>query len=239
MNFNPTFDFPAESAALGGGDPDSDSPTMRAYHQRLWSKPLPTGDMFDLDASDPNRYLYHRSNRGEFILSSDRCIPSWTNWKRPAIASIVSQVPQRELDEFNARAENMGGTMIWPRTEVNGHRNINQERGQNWYIVDRLDLTVECIRRYYLGEENPMSECLARYADFFSLFEDFTGFIDFFLLEDLVSNGKKDVAFFFPFETFEASRLPRDADEYAIYRANAAAFIEARNQRMIADLATR
>lgn len=29
-----------------GGDPDSTSPTLRAYHKILWSKPLPNGKMF-------------------------------------------------------------------------------------------------------------------------------------------------------------------------------------------------
>ena len=35
--FDPTFDFRTEA---GGEDPDSTSPTLRAYHKLLWSKPL-------------------------------------------------------------------------------------------------------------------------------------------------------------------------------------------------------
>lgn len=31
-----------------GKDPDSASATMRAYHQLLWSKPLPNGQMMNL-----------------------------------------------------------------------------------------------------------------------------------------------------------------------------------------------
>ena len=34
----------------GGRDPDSHSKTLRRYHQLLWSKPLPSGALFDLDA---------------------------------------------------------------------------------------------------------------------------------------------------------------------------------------------
>ncbi|MGB4545445.1 MAG: hypothetical protein WBI25_12835, partial [Smithellaceae bacterium] len=40
-----------------GGDPDVSSPTLRAYHKFLWSKPLPSGDLFDLRDDEPGYYL--------------------------------------------------------------------------------------------------------------------------------------------------------------------------------------
>jgi hypothetical protein len=55
--FDPTFDFRTEAGI--GEDPDSASPTLRAYHRLLWSKPLPSGDSFDLDDSKPGAYLHH------------------------------------------------------------------------------------------------------------------------------------------------------------------------------------
>ena len=33
-----------------GKDPDSGSPTLKAYHQLLWSKPLPNGQMIFISA---------------------------------------------------------------------------------------------------------------------------------------------------------------------------------------------
>ena len=45
---DPTFDFRNEAS----GDPDEHSPTLRAYHKLLWSKPLPSGDMFELNVID-------------------------------------------------------------------------------------------------------------------------------------------------------------------------------------------
>ena len=48
-------------------------------------------------------------------------------------------------------------------------------------IAGRFDLTVECIRGHYLDEPSPLSDTLARYADFFALFGDFDGYVDFFL----------------------------------------------------------
>ena len=63
-----TFDFRTDAR---GGDPDSTSPTLRKYHQLLWSKPLPNGMPFYLNSNSPGKYLYHQSELGEFTLTSD------------------------------------------------------------------------------------------------------------------------------------------------------------------------
>jgi hypothetical protein len=72
---------------------------------------------------------------------------------------------------------------------------INAARGFNRKISDRMDLTLECVRRYYRREDSPLAPALGRYAGFFTLFEDFQGYVDFFLLQDLVSQGHGKVAF--------------------------------------------
>ena len=51
-----------------------------------------------------------------------------------------------------------------------------------------MDLTLECIRRHYLGQASPLSETLTRYGDFFALFGDFRDYVQFFLVNDLVTN---------------------------------------------------
>jgi len=63
-----SFDMRAEA---GGRDPDRFSKTLRTYHQLLWSKPLPRGPVFDLDAT-----LRHTSDVGTFRLSSDSIVPT-------------------------------------------------------------------------------------------------------------------------------------------------------------------
>ena len=93
---------------------------------------------------------------------------------------------------------------------------------------------MECIRRHYLDEPSPLSDTLARYADFFGLFGDFAGYVDFFLLQDLVNEVTSTVKFFTPFEDFTASPLPGTLDAYLGYRQLAIEFIESRNRR-IAD----
>ena len=64
---------------------------------------------------------------------------------------------------------------------------INGARGCNRKIGDRFDLTLECIRRHYQREESPLSRTLSSYREFFELFGDFRGYVEFFLLQDLVA----------------------------------------------------
>jgi len=99
-------------------------------------------------------------------------------------------------------------------------------------IKDRFDLTVECVRRHYLDEPSPLSDTLARYADFFALFGDFRGYADFFLLKDMVTDDYSAVRFFMPFEDFTAAPLPASVDVYEAYMQLAVEFIEARNRRI-------
>ena len=53
MLIDTSFDFRVDAR---GKDPDSHSPTLRKYHRRLWSRPLPGGDPFELrDPPHPGR----------------------------------------------------------------------------------------------------------------------------------------------------------------------------------------
>jgi Family of unknown function (DUF6994) len=137
--FDPTFDFRTDS---GGGDPDSTSPTLRAYHQLLWSKPLPNGDPFDLDDTKPGAYLHHLSRRGDFYLTSDSASPTWISWRR--MARMIPLIPESEREQFRTVAHQMGGKMLFPGRQIAGKPTINQERGRSSQIADRLDLTLEC-----------------------------------------------------------------------------------------------
>ena len=78
----------------GGKDPDSHSPTLRRYHRLLWSKPLPSGASFDLSDTTRGVYLHHSSTLGEFFLSSDSVIPTFTRW--PALEPITEQFSESE-----------------------------------------------------------------------------------------------------------------------------------------------
>ena len=222
-----TFDFRSDAR---GKDPDTFSPTLRRCHKFLWSKPLPRGADFTLDDSGPN-YLYHRSDElGEFFLSSDAVIPAFLREKR--IANIISQIPLEERETFYSIGYTIGGMMVFPGNQIDGKMTINQARRCYGSIKDRFDLTVECIRRHYCGEPSPLDEVLARYADFFGLFKSFQGYVEYFLLQDLVSDDCSAERFSAPFEDFATSPLPGSVDAYRTYRQLAMDFIEARNLRI-------
>ena len=108
---------------------------------------------------------------------------------------------------------------------------INGSRGLNKYIKDRFDLTLECIRRYYLGEDSPLVETLDRYSEFFNLFVNFENYLSFFLLQDIANNDS--VNFFLPFDNFERSPLPNNVSEYEIYKNNVSNFVRQRNKRIL------
>jgi hypothetical protein len=219
-----TFDFRTDSPA--GKDPDAYSKTLRRYHKLLWSKRLPGGAYFELTSR--GKYFYHRSEIGDFCLSSDAVIPTF-KWA----AQIKSMIPAAELDAFNAIGYTIGGMMVFPANQVNHKGTINQDRGCNHLIRDRFDLTVECIRRYYVGESSPLFETLERYAPFFHLFADFKGYTEFFLLQDLVTSDFSQVRISQPFDDFRGSPIPSSVREYGEYKRSAVEFIEARNRRIL------
>jgi hypothetical protein len=193
---------------------------------------LPSGAPFVLDVTTPGAYLHHLSALGEFRLSSDAVIPTL----RKKLARIIA-IPEEEVEEFNRIGYTIGGMMIWPSNKVDGAMTINGARGFDRSIADRFDLTLECIRRYYLGEPNPtgvLSPALARYPEFFELFGDFAGFVDFFLLQDLVDEATSTVKLFTPFEDFTTSPLPGTLQAYLGYRERAIEFVHARNDRIAA-----
>lgn len=221
-----SFDFRIDA---GGKDPDTYSATLRRYHQVLWSKPLPSGVPFDLSISQPGAYLYHRSDLGEFVLASDSVIPTFGRWKR--LSPIIEQIPESETEAFRALSYTIGAMMVFPGNRVEGKATINGARGFNARIADRLDLTLECIRRHYLHLDSPLADTLALYSDFFSLFGDFSGYVDFFLLDDLVTS-EHDVRFHLPFDDFRTPAFPRDLASYLEYRRLSIEFIESRNRRI-------
>jgi len=163
-----TFDFQLDTPE--GKDPDAASPMLRRYHKLLWSKPLPSGAVFELVDTTPGVYLHHRSQLGEFWLASDAVIPTFR--KEARMSRIIEQIPE-ELATFIKIGYTIGGMMLFPGNRVGGQMTINAARGCHPRIKDRFDLTVECIRRHYVNEDSPLSAALARYARYFQLFEDF------------------------------------------------------------------
>jgi hypothetical protein len=220
-----SFNFYSDA---NGGDPDSTSPTLRKYHKILWSKPLPNGKIFELQDNKNGSYLYHKSGLGEFFLGSDAITHSYKNHKRKQwlTKQILTQV--NELFDIGST---IGAYTIFPNNRINGNHTINQARGVNSLIDDRFDLTLECIRLFYFGQKSPLYDTLMRYKSFFDLFDNFIGYVDFFLLQDLINENQK-IQFYLPFNEFNTPPLFSGIDDYMIYKKRVMEFIKLRNTRI-------
>ncbi len=103
--------FDVYSDTPKGRDPDSYSATLRKYHQILWSKPLPNGVMFGLEDNTP-RLLQHKSELGEFLLSSDSIGHTYSKIK--SMSPIVDQIPSEEIKAFFTVCSTVGAYIIFP-----------------------------------------------------------------------------------------------------------------------------
>jgi len=225
MIIDTSFNFHSDAR---GGDPDSTSPTLRKYHKMLWSKTLQNGVNFELYDNKNGVYLYHRSELGEFFLGSDAITHSYKYHKRKQW--LIKQIPS-EIDELFDTGSTIGAYTVFPNNRIDGNHTINQARGVNSKIDDRFDLTLECIRRFYLGQTSPLYDTLLRYKKFFNLFDNFIGYIKFFLLDDLIDENQK-IKFYLPFDDFKTSPKFSCIDEYLLYKKGAMAFIRQRNKRI-------
>jgi len=212
-----------------GKDPDSYSPTLRKYHQILWSKPLPCGVHFTLDLDTP-RLLHHESKLGEFFLSSDQIGNTYSSVKK--MSHIIEQISIDEMSYFESLRATIAGHAFFPAKRIDNKMTINGARGVSHKIQDRFDLTLECIKRFYVGKESPLTDVLERNVQFFQLFDDFRGYVDFFLYQDLVESDYSSIKFWLPFVSFVNPPLPQTVGQYLSYKTKVIGFLNARNQRV-------
>lgn len=223
-DFDIHFDFRED---CGGKDPDIGSPTLRRYHRLLWSKKLPNGELMQL-THDNGGYL----KWNELEVGSDAMINGlfYERAKNsiPELKQILRDYDSF-VDDFEHRSWTVGGEIIFPR-----HGNsMNQLRGTNPYIKDRWDLTLECIRRFYRGEDSPLYKVLDRDRSFYELFVDFKGYVDFFFLQDCVSEDYSNVIFWQDdCKLTNTMPLPKSPGEHLVWLEKSLEFVAKRAERM-------
>jgi hypothetical protein len=218
-----------DGLGMGGADPDMLIPTLRNYHQILWSKELPNGQKMDLKQGKWADYDYLVWNG--FRLASDSIIVGFRYQKyKTMMEKIFERVGDYKayFEDLIRKSYSIGGTIIFPK-----HPNsMNQAKGRSTIISDRWDLTLECIRRYYEGEESPLYETILSDKDFFGLFVDFKGYVDFFFLQDCVSLDYSSVDIWCGDSLFQESGLPKTVDEYLDFIDREFLFLKKRNERI-------
>ncbi len=222
------YDYRLDSKS---GDPDTDSQKLYDLHRILWNKELPNGETLKLNVLSNNYGRLILKTNLTYDLSSDRMFPHFVGKYNGKFDNWLSN---SDKVEFQRKVRTIGGHVVFPAHKNNGFT-INQARGVNRKISDRFDLTLECIRRFYKNEENPLIEVLNRYSDFFKIFENFEGYIDFFLLQDFIENNES-VIFSLPFDNFNRSALPESKEEYEKYMFNTLDLINKRNKRILYEI---
>ena len=237
MNIDVTFDFSSDTPGYwdhfwenngghgsgGKNDPDAFSPMLRLYHQYIWSGELPCGKHMKLE-QPKDGYL----RWGDLYFGSDSITTSFRHGSFPLIEEIEKLPRYRErMEAYIHKTYTIGGMMIFPV-----HRySFNQARGMNKKIHDRWDLSLECIRRFYAGEASPLSKQLESDAVFYELFIDFKGFVQYFYLQDCVTEDFK-VRMWMEGEPFERSAFPQSVEEYCEFIRKEVDFVEKRNRRI-------
>ena len=229
MRIDHKFDF--RTGIKPGQDPDKYSKKLQAYHKKLWSKELPNGKMLELSDDGPGTLLFHESDLGSFSLSSDSISHSYIFVKR--MQYIIEQLSEERKEEILRPLYTIGQFILFPSNKIDNKATINGARGLNARIVDRFDLTLECIRRHYLDGMSPLSDVLARYNAFFALFENFRGYVEFFLLHDLVDDDISRINFLHPFDdAWPTQPLPKTLEEYNLYISKTINFVTSRGYRI-------
>ena len=213
------FDVQTDSK---GKDPDSASPTLRAYHQLLWSKPLPNGQEMKLGI-EKNCLKW-----GNMWFGCDSITASFLHERFPLRKSVEQKDGFVEWKkDYWHKTYTIGGSIIFPM-----HRwSMNQARGCSVKICDRWDLTLECIRRFYAGEPTPLDKVFETDREFFGLFVDFKGYVDFFLLQDCVDENYK-VKFALDTPRFISMPMPKNMEEYYKWIESQIDFVTKRGRRI-------
>ncbi|RYP88665.1 hypothetical protein EKO23_01885 [Nocardioides guangzhouensis] len=212
-------------------DADRDSLRLRTWHQQLWSKSVSGGSRIVWALEPGTSCLVHDGVR----VSSDTIATTHANYRRLGVAGLWESLTEGERRAYDRAFYTIGGFVIFPTRP----QSLNQRRGTSRNIADRFDLTLECIRQHYLGQDgSPLADVLRQDARYFGLFgsgaDGFSEFVEFFHLQDLVSGGSVR---WLDGSTerqwsFERPPLPQTLDAYRRYLANVASFVAARNDRI-------
>lgn len=217
-------------------DPDVYSKLMQEYHKELWSRKLPNGQNMELKSGCGSYYLYWQN----FRFGADSIVNMYFYHKgvQSLLNCEIKQILMKKFSEttdFSIFVKNylhksytIGGSIIFPKNGV--ANSINTSRYS--LLKDRFDLTLECIRRYYKSESSPMSKVLQANAQFFALFCDFKGYVNFFFLQDLVNDDYSKINYFNSVNKIENVSYPQTEEDWLDLYKNQMDFVEKRNKRI-------
>lgn len=202
-------------------DPDRYSKKLYEAIRTIWNgKRLPNGEVFSLGEPYCHEFPFGTcwqidDEEGNFY-GSDFIGPSFTG----AYVKLQKNVDSKEEQKINEQlgqllydCRRIGGHIIWPRL---GQEGINLARA---VTNDRMDVTLLELRDFYAKPDGaPLYNAKLRAAfranrKYLMMFEDFDGFIDFFMLRDSFVGKNGAVKIFGPIYIEEDERK-RDMDRH-------------------------
>ncbi len=214
-------------------DPDKYSLRLKQDHCVLWSKRLPNTKYGRLSLRVVNNEIVGIVDGRKLIFSPDSITNCYSYRKSTEGLRQIEGIKEL-LIKYKEIDYTIGSSLIFPVLDDNNSSSwtINKARGCSRKIQDRIDYTLECVRRFYLDhtDNNPLATCLNRYSFFFELFDNFENYVKYFCLDDLVTPDYRHVLSFTDTFDFE-NPLPNESN-YALYIERTIDFIRKRNQRI-------
>ncbi|MCL2627491.1 MAG: hypothetical protein FWD44_02165 [Oscillospiraceae bacterium] len=148
--------------------------------------------------------LKHSPSNISFRLGGDQMITGWLqNLRNPGRSPVrdylkrnISCIEDATINEFIRARYTPGNMIFWVR-----HKNSINQRRANLAIKDRIDLTLESLRRWYKQKRGNNTGYINLKAQFdydenyFNLFDSFDCFVEHFQLNSFIfDNGVIDLA---------------------------------------------
>ena len=229
-----SFDYRKDDG-VNGRDPDKYSFQMKKDHCELWSKQLPVSEYGKLELT-PYRDRMVAYVNGEYFDFGCDSITNCYAWRKSLEKIREDEEVAKLLKDYYDSDYVIGSSLIFPLRRDDGKTKwtINQAKGCLRRISDRIDLTLECIRIFYLDKNQwtPLRSCFINYSRFFDWFGDFENYVKFFFLDDLVSKDYKTVVGFTDVLDFDHAMPTSSIEEYKEYIKRNIEFIKKRNKRI-------
>lgn len=188
-DFNPNnFSNPEFKNDITYNDPDSDSEELYLDLIKLYMEKF---KKLGFDLKYNNYDILMISKNRIFSMSSDYIGPSRASARNVGI-------DPKEVGHYLKSTRILGGHIIFPKTLWgNGKivytgrgRTINTSRGGAKGFNDRIDCTLFDIKKFYEKDEScKLFLTYKKYEEWLRLFNNFSGFIDFFCLNDFCNEN--------------------------------------------------
>lgn len=145
------FDF-RKDCKMGTG-PDKYSIKLKEAHRELWSKELPNTKKGKLNLKVEKNRIVGGTGNSQFDFGSDSITICYG--KRTTTEEFRRNIEiSKLLEDYDAIGYVLSTSIIFPLKDDDGKASwtINRARGCSRRICDRIDLTLECIRIFYLDK---------------------------------------------------------------------------------------